>query len=63
MLVCLATKLLPPLLCPVSTPVIDSMTGVETGHSKNTETVAIQMISMSFQLFIADVCRPRRTGF
>ena len=30
------------------------MTGAKTGHSKNTETVAIQIISMSFQLFIAD---------
>ena len=34
------------------------MTGAKTGHSKNTETVAIQVISMSFQLFIADYVGP-----
>lgn len=34
------------------------MTGAKTGHSKNTETVAIQIISMSFQLFIADYVGP-----
>lgn len=34
------------------------MTGAETRHNKNTETVAIQIISMSFQLFIADCVGP-----
>ena len=34
------------------------MTGAKTGHSKNTETVAIQITSMSFQLFIADYVGP-----
>lgn len=34
------------------------MTGAKTGHSKNTETVAIQITAMSFQLFIADYVGP-----
>ena len=34
------------------------MRGRKTGHNKNTETVAIQIISMSFQLFIADYVGP-----